>query len=443
MSKKIYMLTFGCQMNDYDSELVKGVLQKAGYVFVQDMKLADIILLNTCSVRKTAVLHVHGKLSYELKPLKEANPNLIIGVLGCIAEDAKEEMFKFAPYVDLVIGPRRIGKLKESIEKILQERNKILFTGESEAEEKIYFDSLHFDIQRSNNIKANVTIIRGCSNYCSYCIVPYLRGKEISRQPEDIIGEVKRLADEGFKEITLIGQNVDSYGKDLNANMNFAKLLEMVSKIKEILRIRFATSHPRDMSGDVINVIKQFPQICEHFHIPVQAGADKILKLMNRGYTNSEYRCLVDKIRKIIPDASITTDIIVGFPGEEDIDFNETLKLIKDIEVDFAFTFKYSIRKGTKAADMTNQIDEKIKAERLKILSDVQADISKRKNEKLIGNTIDILIDGYDKKAQNKLIGRTKTNKLVILNGEGNLIGKIVDVKIVKANAWTLYGDLI
>lgn len=438
-SKKYFILTYGCQMNVHDSEKLAGMLEEMGYNPVTELEKADIILINTCTIRENAELKVFGKIG-SLKRLKRQNPNLIIGVGGCMmqSEKAVKELYEKYPQVDLIFGTHNIHHLPELIKKIKEERDRIIEVWDEE-------EGLIPDLpsKRNDDYKAWVSIIQGCNNFCTYCIVPYVRGRERSRPWQDIINETKKLTNEGVKEITLLGQNVNSYGKDLEDEIDFADLLMKLDQIKDLQRIRYMTSHPRDFSYKLIDVIKNSESICEHFHLPVQSGSNKILKKMNRGYTKEKYMELINNIRKAIPISSITTDFIVGFPEETDADFEETLEMVKKIRFDSAFTFIYSKRKGTPAANMEDQIPEDIKKDRLNTLMQQQNIISLEKNEELIGTTVEVLVEGESKNNSQMYHGRDRRNKLIIFPKQENIIGELVNVKVNRAQSFTLFGEVI
>ncbi|MFW5998323.1 MAG: tRNA (N6-isopentenyl adenosine(37)-C2)-methylthiotransferase MiaB [Bacillota bacterium] len=438
-TKKYYIITYGCQMNEHDSEKIAGMLEEIGYKKCNNIEKADLIFLNTCTVRENAEDKVFGKVG-SLKQYKKKNPDLIIGIGGCMmqTESAANRIYKKHPHVDLIIGTHNIHKIPELIKNIEKEDHRVYEVWEEE-------QGLIPDVpsRREGDYKAWVSIIRGCNNFCSYCIVPYVRGRERSRSPQDIIKEVKSLIQKEVKEITLLGQNVNSYGKDLDLDIDFADLLQKIDKLDNIERIRYMTSHPRDFDQKLIETIKNSNNICEHFHLPVQSGSSRILKKMNRGYTRKQYINLIKNIRKAIPEASITTDIIVGFPGETKNDFQDTLNLVKEIQFDMAFTFNYSPREGTPAADLEEQVPEEIKNERLQKLMKIQNKISHEKNKELVGKNLEVLVEGESKNNPDTYSGRSRTNKLVIIPKNKDLKGKIVSVKINKVKSWTLYGQVI
>jgi len=437
---KYKVITWGCQMNVHDSEVVSGVLEKMGYTPSEDIKDADILVLNTCSVRETAEQKVYGRLG-QLKPLKQNKPNMIIAITGCMVQQPHvvEYIKEKYPFVDIIFGIHNVHKLPQLIENVIYSDYTIVETVEDETwvEEGLPY-------VREDKVKAWVTITYGCNNFCTYCIVPYVRGRERSRKPEDIINEVKSLAEEGIKEINLLGQNVNSYGRDLkDENINFAGLLKELNKINGIERIRFTTSHPKDLSDELIFAIRDLEKVCEHIHLPIQAGSNKILKLMNRNYTREHYLGLIEKLRKEIPDIAISTDIIVGFPGENEEDFLDTLDIVERVQYDQAFMFMYSKRKGTPAAEMENQVDEEVKKERLNRLMKLQDTISAKKNEQMKDKVVEVLVEGFSKKDKEKLTGRTRTNKVVNFKGPKDIIGKLVKVKIIEPHTFSLIGELL
>lgn len=430
-------ITYGCQMNENDSERLSGQLKSIGYEYSENLEEAAIILVNTCCVRESAEKKIYGKIG-DLKRLKTVNPNLIIGITGCMAQKDRDKLFKKAPHIDLVMGTHNVHKLVELIKEVEESKGKVLAVWD-QAERM----APNVPTVRKGQISAWVPIMYGCNNFCTYCIVPYVRGRERSRPLQDIVDEIHQLGDEGFKEITLLGQNVNSYGKDSN-EVDFADLLHAVDQIPNIERIRYMTSHPRDMSAKVIEIIRNSKKICEQFHLPIQSGSDSILKQMNRGYTTQYYRDLVQKIRDEIPGAAITTDLIVGFPGETDELFEETLEFIKSIQYDAAYTFLYSQRSGTPAATMPDQLPLAIKKERLQRLMNVQNDISLALNKQLEDTIVEVLVEGVSKTDDNKLMGRTRSNKIVIWEKNGTeRVGQLVHIKVTTAQTWLLKGILI
>ncbi|HPP31108.1 MAG TPA: tRNA (N6-isopentenyl adenosine(37)-C2)-methylthiotransferase MiaB [Soehngenia sp.] len=436
---KFHISTFGCQMNEHDTEKIIWTLEKIGYQQTINRSEADIIIFNTCAVRKTAEDRVFGQLG-ELQDLKRKNPSLIIAVCGCLMqkEDIRDYFLKKHRHIDIVFGTNNIHKLPQLIDRHLRTNDRVIDVVEDTKE-----ISDNIDSNRKYSYKAFVDIMYGCNNFCSYCIVPYTRGRERSRSVKSIINEVENLAQTGCKEITLLGQNVNSYGKTLDEKITFSQLLTLLNEIEGIERIRFMTSHPKDFSEDLIEAYKNLDKLCNHLHLPVQSGSNRILKLMNRKYTKEEYLEKIYKIREYIPDIAITTDIIVGFPGETEEDFEETLDLVKSAKFDSAFTFLYSIREGTNAAKMSNQIPDEIKHDRFQRLLDVLYPIGLESNKKLINTIQRVLVEETSKSDENVLSGRTETNKLVHFKGNNNIIGQIVDVKITDAKTFTLEGIIV
>ncbi|HMA60310.1 MAG TPA: tRNA (N6-isopentenyl adenosine(37)-C2)-methylthiotransferase MiaB [Halanaerobiales bacterium] len=438
-NKKYYIKTYGCQMNEHDSEKIAGMLEEMGYNPTDELEKADLIFLNTCTVRENAELKVFGKVG-SLKRLKRANPDLIIGIGGCMmqVEEPVQKIKEKFPHVDLVIGTHNLHKLPELVSEIEESDQRIISVWD---QEKGIIPDL--PSVRKSDFQAWVTIMQGCDNYCSYCIVPYVRGHERSRLKENIINEVENLIEDGVIEITLLGQNVNSYAQDLEADYDFADLLAELDEIEGLKRIRYMTSHPRDFNEKTIKTIADSNKVCEHFHLPIQSGSNDVLYEMNRGYTREDYLAMIDNIKEHFDHYSITTDIIVGFPGETDEDFQDTLDIVKEVKFDMAFTFKYSKRTGTPAAKKDNQISEEVKDRRLQKLMKVQNKISLRQNKKLEGKNLEVLVEGESKNNPATFMGRSRTNKLVIFPRQEGLIGKVVKVKIDNAQSWTLYGDVI
>ncbi|KEI92002.1 (dimethylallyl)adenosine tRNA methylthiotransferase [Clostridium botulinum B2 275] len=434
-----FISTYGCQMNEEDSEKLSGMLKKEGYIRTEEREDADVIIFNTCCVRENAELKVYGNLGI-LKGLKSKNPNLIIAVTGCMMQQKgmAETIKKKFPFVDIIIGTHNLHNFPNYLNEVKKKDISVLKIQEKE-------NSIieNMPIDRKNSMKAFVTIMYGCNNFCTYCIVPYVRGRERSRTPENIEAEIKKLISEGYKEITLLGQNVNSYGKDLEPNVTFAELLKRVNNIEGLERVRFMTSHPKDLTDDVIEAIAKCDKLCEQIHLPVQSGSSEILKKMNRHYDREKYLDVVSKIKKLIPNVALSTDIIVGFPGETEKDFEETLSLVKEVEYDSAFTFLYSIRKGTPAAKFEDQVPEDVKHKRFNRLVEVLNEISAKKNKAYEGKIEEVLVEGTSKNDENKLMGRTRTGKLVNFIGDKDSIGELVNVKIIKANSFSLTGEEI
>ena len=438
LNKQLFykILPYGCQMNFSDGERFAGQLERMGYKPTEKMENADIIILNTCCVRESAEKKIYGKIG-EIKHLKQQNPDLILGITGCMSQKDGDSIFKRAPHVDFVLGTNKMHDLPAVLEEIYTSRGKHIvdLAGDYEMPPEV-------EPAENNSLFAYVPIMYGCNNFCTYCIVPYVRGRERSRAPEEIVNEVKRLVQNGVKEVMLLGQNVNSYGKDRD-DADFADLLAMVDKVEGIKRVRYMTSHPRDLTDKVIEVIKNSEHICEHFHLPVQYGTDKMLKAMNRGYTIEHYKELIAKVRRNFPKASFTTDLIVGFPGETDEDFAGMLAFLKEIRYDAAYTFLYSKRSGTPAAKMENQVPQELKKERLHKLMEVQNEISLAINEQLAGETVEVLVEGPSKTDENVYTGHTRTNKIVLWPHQDEQVGDLVNVKITHPQTWVLKGELV
>jgi len=433
MDKKLKILTYGCQMNVADSERMAGLLKKIGYTLTDDADRADLILINTCCVRATAEDKVFGQIG-RFKNLKREKPSLILGVAGCMAQKEGANLIKRAPHIDFVLGTGQSSEVARVVLSLERERKHFVDVSNVSGE----IPSEVFPL-RGGQVSTFVPIMYGCNNFCTYCIVPYVRGRERSRQPEEIFAEVRQAVAEGFKEITLLGQNVNSY----SGGMTFAELLSAVDKIAGVKRLRFMTSHPKDLSDELIAAITGGENICEHIHLPVQYGSDKILQRMNRVYTVEKYLRLVEKIRAAIPNVSLTTDLIVGFPGETEEDFQETLDFLRAVKFDAAFTFIYSKRSGTPAATFANQIDDATKHRRLEELMKVQNEISLAKNLALENSAVEVLVEGASKTDDKIFTGRTRSNKLILFEHGSEQAGELVSVKITQAQTWLLKGKII
>ncbi|MCL5038891.1 MAG: tRNA (N6-isopentenyl adenosine(37)-C2)-methylthiotransferase MiaB [Firmicutes bacterium] len=425
-------------MNLRDAEVMAGILEKAGYERAEDMDAADVILVNTCAVRDSAERKIYGQIG-TLAELKKKRPGLKIAVTGCLAQrpETPEKMLNVAPHVDLLFGTHNQHEVANLLERVNDSREMTIDVWDQEGAVLEHLPS-----RREDGLKAWVTIMYGCNNFCTYCVVPQVRGRERSRNPEGILREVRELGEKGYKEITLLGQNVNSYGKDLGGTYTFSDLLLDLDKVPGIERIRYMTSHPRDFSDRLIEVIAASRKVCEHFHLPIQSGSDEILRRMNRGYSREKYLELTKKIRRALPQASLSTDIIVGFPGEREEHFQETLELIQEARFDAAFTFIFSPRSGTPAAGMPEQIPYEVKKERLAQLMEVQNQISLEKNKAMVGKIYEVLLEGLSPKNPDRLTGRTRTNKIVLLSGPGEKVGQLASVKIQRAKTWTLDGEL-
>lgn len=433
-----FVLTFGCQQNEADSERLSGLACEMGYTLTDTPQNADLILVNTCAIREHAekkTLSVIG----QYKHLKSKNPELIIAVGGCMTtqEHRRQEIKKSYPYVDIVFGTSSMHRLPELIYKRMNGSNRLFCPDEEYA--------IHEDIpvQRNSTYRAWVSVMYGCNNFCSYCIVPHVRGRERSRQPNDIINEVSELVNSGYRDITLLGQNVNSYGKDLKEKYSFADLMRELSEIPGDFKLRFMTSHPKDATKELIDVIASSGKIANHFHLPLQSGSDTILKQMNRHYDMEKYLGTVSYLREKIPDIALTTDIIVGFPGETEEDFRQTLDALRKVKYDMIFSFIYSPRKGTPAATMENQIPDDVKSRRFSELLEVQNKISAELNEKFADQTVTVLCDGISKNDEDFYSGRTDGNKIVFFKGEESDTGRFVKIKIDTTEAFALYGHKI
>ncbi|AVQ27220.1 MULTISPECIES: tRNA (N6-isopentenyl adenosine(37)-C2)-methylthiotransferase MiaB [Fusobacterium] len=434
--KKASIITYGCQMNVNESAKIKKIFQNIGYEITENIEESDAIFLNTCTVREGAATQIYGKLG-ELKHIKERRGS-IIGITGCFAQEQGKELLKKFPQIDIIMGNQNIGRIPQAIDDIEHKTNKHVIYTDCEDELPPRLDA-DFDSKKT----ASISITYGCNNFCTYCIVPYVRGRERSVPLDEIIHDVKQYAEKGYKEIILLGQNVNSYGKDFKNGDNFAKLLEEICKVEGDFLVRFISPHPRDFSDEVIDVIAKNDKIAKSLHLPLQSGSTRILKMMNRGYTKEQYIALAEKIKERIPGVALTADIIVGFPGETEEDFLDTLDVVKRIQFENSFMFMYSIRQGTKAAEMDEQIDSEVKKERLQRLIEVQNSCSLAESETYMGKTVRILVEGESRKNKDVLTGRTSTNKIVLFKGDKALEGTFVNVKIYDCKTWTLYGDIV
>ena len=442
-TKYAFVQTFGCQQNEADSEKIAGMCRSMGYEICYEPALADIIMVNTCAVREHAeqkALSIIG----QYKHLKVAKPDLLIGVCGCmVTQDHRKETIKHSyPYVDFVLGTSSLHRLPELIFTKIQKGKRLYCP-----EEKEYLVAEGLPIYRESSYRAWVSIMYGCNNFCTYCIVPYVRGRERSRRPEDIIAEVRELVESGYKDITLLGQNVNSYGKDAGSDdgevYDFADLLRDIDKIEGDYFIRFMTSHPKDASRKLIDVIADSKHIAHQFHLPMQSGSDSILKAMNRHYDREKYLATVDYLREKVPDVTISSDIIVGFPGETEEDFEATLEMLRRVQFDMTYSFIYSPRKDTPAAAMDCQIPDGIKGERMNRLLETQNEIALEKNKPLEGKILKVLCDGKSKNNEEVYSGRTEGNKIVLFDGDESDVGKFISIKITRAETFALYGDKI
>ncbi len=428
-----YIETFGCQMNVRDSETAAGLLESIGYIPSKDKENADIILFNTCCIRDHAEKRVFGNIG-ALKDLKDAKPNLILGVFGCMMQqkDVAQKLFRRFPYVNIVFGTNLLSKLQGFVESAEAGERTLAV----EEDNIVIEDDL--PSIRTGKINAFININYGCDNFCTYCIVPYVRGRERSRPAEHIVEEAQRLVQNGYSEITLLGQNVNSYGHDLDG-IDFAELLKMVSEVEGLSRIRFMTSHPKDLSDSMIEAMATLPNVCHHVHLPLQSGSNAVLKRMNRKYTRERYLEIVDKLRAAIDDVELTTDIIVGFPGETVEDFAATLDIVERVGYASAFTFKYSPRKGTRAAEMEDQISEQVKRERLRTLNELQKVKARENNARYIGRSGIVHVEDCDTRKEPVCYGKFSNFKMVYFPGEPDLVGRYVRVRVksVRKNSLT------
>ena len=431
---KYYLETFGCQMNVADSEMIEGILQSKGYYPIKRMDSADIIFVNTCAIREHAEEKVHSRLGVFSK-IKNNKPNVIIGVLGCMAQHLKDDILDSKPYVDIILGPDSYRKLPKLLERNKVDKKNIVDTQLSRYE--VYNN---FFPSRNEGINAWVSIMRGCDKFCTFCIVPFTRGRERSRSPNNIIDEVKKAVDEGFVEITLLGQNVNSYIYD---NYSFDYLLKNIAEINGVQRLRYTSPHPQDMTDDVLYVMSHYDNICNAVHFPLQAGSNEVLKRMNRSYTKSHFIDRAHRIRDILPNCGLSTDIIVGFPGETNSQFEETLNVMNEVKFDSAFTFKYSPRLGTKAYEYSDQILEIDKQERLDKVIKLQKKHTIFRNKEMIGNIERVLVEKNSKRSINQWAGRTDSNKWVIFDKENANIKDLVNVSITNAKGISLHGHLV
>ena len=434
MSKKATVITYGCQMNVNESAKMKQILQTMGYEIIEDIDDSDLVFLNTCTVREGAAVKVYGKLG-DLKRLKEEkNGKMIIGVTGCLAQEVRDEFIKKTPYVDLVLGNQNIGRIPDIIERIEkgEDVHVVMVEDEDELPQRV-------DADFGDDIVASISITYGCNNYCTFCIVPYVRGMERSVPLHEIVKDVKKYTEKGYREILFLGQNVNSYGSDLADDTdNFAKLLRESAKIEGDFWIKYVSPHPKDFTDEVIEAIADNSKIARMLHLPLQSGSTKILNAMNRGYTKEEFITLAKKIKEKIPDIGLTTDIIVGFPGETEEDFQDTMDVVNEVGFENAFMFMYSKRSGTPAATMEEQVDEQVKSERLQQLMRLQNYKAKEESQKYLGKTVKVLVEGPSRKNPEMLTGRTSTHKIVLFKSPGtDLKGKFVNTK-----TWTLYGEL-
>jgi tRNA-2-methylthio-N6-dimethylallyladenosine synthase len=432
--------TYGCQQNEADSERLRGMLNSMGYVFTDDENRADVVVINTCAVREHAEMRVLGNVG-ALSHAKKANPNMVIALCGCMVqqEHMAEKIKKSYPYVDLVFGTHELARFPELLESVLKPKHKRVFAVSPSDGDIIEGMPVH----RDRGVKAWLSVMYGCNNFCSYCVVPYVRGRERSRLPENIIAEAREIVAAGYKDITLLGQNVNSYGKDLNIGVDFAYIIEEINKIEGDFLIRFMTSHPKDATKRLFEAMAKCDKAAKHIHLPFQAGNDRVLGAMNRGYTKEEYLKLVETAREIIPELVLTSDVIVGFPGETDEEFEDTLDVLKKVRFDALFTFIYSPRKGTPAAKMPDPYTREEKQRRFERLLETQNAISSVKHADYVGKTQRVLVDGEAEYDGYNLSSRTEGGRLVHLKGDISSIGRFADVKIIGSTTWALFGEII
>jgi len=437
--KAFYLETFGCQMNVVDSERIVGLLDEIGYRQVEEPEQADLILLNTCAVRDKAVRKAYGHLG-RFKPMKERKPDLILGMGGCIAQQEGKQLLEEFSYLDLVFGTHNVHRLPEMVQQVAEKHVRCEETEFLDRETRLQLFPSRTGQEAYTRF---VTVMQGCDNFCSYCVVPYVRGREISRPSAEILEEIRELAAQGVREITLIGQNVNSYGLKEDGELSFAGLLEQVNAVEGIDRIRFTTSHPKDLSDDLIECFGRLDKLCKHLHLPVQCGSDNILKAMNRGYTRERYLGVVERLRQVCPEIRLSSDIIVGFPGETEADFAETMSLLEKVRYTEIYSFIYSPRRGTAAADMADEMTAEVKQDQFNRMLELQQEISRQTWEADVGTIQEVLVEGESKVGAGQMFGRSTWNRIVNFAGPAELAGQLVSVKITKAFRNSLLGELV
>jgi tRNA-2-methylthio-N6-dimethylallyladenosine synthase len=437
MEKRVYIETYGCQMNEHDTERILRLLEASHYFETKDAEEADFILINTCSVREKPEHKVYSALG-RYKWLKEKK-GTILGVAGCVAQQEGDRLLDRISYLDMVIGTHAIPMLPQLLKRIEVSGERVCETNYDRDGEYLKAAPPQ---KHLNKVKSYVTIMQGCDHFCSFCIVPYVRGREKSRPSREVVEEVKHLAEIGVKEVCLLGQNVNGYGKGLEEEISFSELLARICGIGGIERIRFTTSHPKDLSEELIQSFSRLPKLCEHIHLPFQSGSDRILKAMHRGYTKESFLEKIGRLKKVCPSIALTADVIVGFPGEEEEDFKKTLDLMREVRFDDLFSFKYSPRKGTRAAQFQDKVEEKVKQDRLSILQEIQKAVTLQKNQELEGRVEEVLVEGFSKQSTQDVTGRTRSNKIVNVQGDLSLTGKLARVRITKACAHSLRGEI-
>ena len=437
--KAFYLETFGCQMNVVDSERIVGLLDEIGYRQVEEPEQADLILLNTCAVRDKAVRKAYGHLG-RFKPMKERKPDLILGMGGCIAQQEGKQLLEEFSYLDLVFGTHNVHRLPEMVQQVAEKHVRCEETEFLDRETRLQLFPSRTGQEAYTRF---VTVMQGCDNFCSYCVVPYVRGREISRPSAEILEEIRELAAQGVREITLIGQNVNSYGLKEDGELSFAGLLEQVNAVDGIDRMRFTTSHPKDLSNDLIECFGRLDKLCKHLHLPVQCGSNNILKAMNRGYTRERYLGVVERLRQVCPEIRLSSDIIVGFPGETEADFAETMSLLEKVRYTEIYSFIYSPRRGTTAADMSDEMPAEVKQNQFNRMLELQQEISRQTWEADVGTIQEVLVEGESKVGAGQMFGRSTWNRIVNFAGPAELAGQLVSVKITKAFRNSLLGELV
>jgi tRNA-2-methylthio-N6-dimethylallyladenosine synthase len=433
---KLHLITYGCQMNEYDSERVAGLLRRQGYALTDRPDDADVILLNTCSIREKAEEKVFSQLG-TLKHLKRIRPALIIGVMGCMAQLQRDKIQERAPYVDLVFGSPAIARVGDLVARVKSGQRRVLDTGEGP------LVKITARPETADRLRAFVTVMEGCEKHCTFCVVPTTRGRERSHPPDVIVEEIRGLVAVGCREVTLLGQTVNAYGRDLTPPTDLAALLERVNEIEELERIRFTTSNPYNLTSRLIRAIRDVPRVVEHLHLPLQSGSDRVLERMNRGYTRARYLELIAELRDTVPDLALSTDLIVGFPGETDDDFAQTVHMVERVGYDNVFAFRYSRRPNTPAAEMSDQVSDDVKASRNRTILDVAGRVASEKSRRLEGRVMPILVDGTSRKDAREVTGRTRCNRVVNFDAGGRgLLGRVVPVRITQALPHSLRGEL-
>ena len=433
---KLHVITYGCQMNEYDSERVAGLLREHRYELTESEADADLILVNTCAIREKAEDKVFSKLG-QLRELKMQRPGLVLGVMGCMAQLQQGVVQKRAPYVDLVFGSPAVARVAELVERVQRERRPLMETGEAP------LVKITARPPSASRLKAYVTVMEGCEKHCTFCVVPRTRGRERSHSPESIVAEVRGLVAEGCREVTLLGQTVNAYGRDLTPPTDLAELFQRVNDVQDLARIRFTTSNPYNLTPRLIAAMRDVPKVCEWFHLPLQSGSDDVLQRMNRGYTRAQYLGLVDALRDAVPDIALSTDLIVGFPGETEADFEATLEMVERVQYDNVFAFRYSRRPGTPAAVMDGQISEDVKAQRNARLLAVVNRVTAARSARLAGASVEVLVDGASKRNAGELAGRTRCNRVVNFEGHGRVaMGDVVTVRVTEVLPHSLRATL-